>query len=128
MQQERFSIKKRIHSFRYAFNGLSLFLKQEHNARIHVIASVFVVVVGFICRLSTLEWLFIVIAIGLVFAAEIFNTALEAICDLVHPSYHDKVKKIKDLAAGTVLVCAFVALCIGLIIFIPHLFAIIKYR
>ena len=76
---------------------------------------------GMVVKLDRYEWLWMVVAIVLVFAAELFNTAIEKLCDVVHPDYSEKIKVIKDLAAGAVLVCAVGAVVIGLFVFINHL-------
>jgi diacylglycerol kinase (ATP) len=76
---------------------------------------------GFLLNLSRAEWLWIILAIGLVLAAEIFNTAIEKLTDLVQEEKHPKAGQVKDLAAGAVLVLAITALLIGIIIFVPRL-------
>jgi len=119
MKEEKFSIAKRLKSFTYAFNGLRILLREEHNSRIHLFATVCVVVAGVIFRISSLEWVAVVFAIGLVFGGEIFNSAIEDLADVVCPERDERIKKVKDLSAAAVLVSAFTALIIGLIIFIP---------
>ena len=119
MKEEKFSIAKRLKSFTYAFNGLRILLREEHNSRIHLFATVCVVLAGVIFRISSLEWVAVVFAIGLVFGGEIFNSAIEDLADVVCPERDERIKKVKDLSAAAVLVSAFTALIIGLIIFIP---------
>ena len=121
MKEEKFSIAKRLKSFTYAFNGLRILLREEHNSRIHLFATVCVVVAGVIFRISSLEWVAVVFAIGLVFGGEIFNSAIEDLADVVCPERDERIKKVKDLSAAAVLVSAFTALIIGLIIFIPKI-------
>ena len=125
MKQEKFSIAKRLKSFTYAFSGLKVLFQEEHNARIHLFATVCVIAAGFLFRISPFEWMAVAFAIGMVFAGEIFNTAVEDLSDVVCPERDERIRKVKDLAAAGVLVTAFTALAIGLIIFIPkivHLF------
>jgi len=119
MKPEKFSIKKRIKSFGYAFNGLRLLIKEEHNARVHIFATIIVIGLGWFFKISSLEWIVILFAIGFVFVTEILNTAIENISDFISPEKHNDIKKIKDLSAGAVLVASIVALVIGLIVFIP---------
>jgi len=119
MKEQRFSILKRLKSFKYAFNGLRILIKEEHNARIHLFATICVVIAGFFFRISPLEWIAIVFSIGLVFSLEIINSSIENIADFISPERNDKIKKIKDLSASAVLISAITALIIGLIIFIP---------
>lgn len=118
MKKEKFSIKKRIKSFVYAFNGLFLVIKNEHNARIHLLATVCVILAGFIFKISKFEWIAIIFAIGFVFVSEIINSSIEHLADFVSPEKHEKIKIVKDLAAAAVLVAAIVSVIIGLIVFL----------
>ncbi|GAB1309431.1 hypothetical protein KH5_21140 [Urechidicola sp. KH5] len=77
--------------------------------------------VGFIIGLSTMEWLFQITAIALVLIAEDTNSAIEYICDFIHPNYHKQVGKIKDIAAGIPMISAIFAIIIGLIIYLPKI-------
>ena len=122
MKQQKFSIRKRLESFSFAFNGLRLLLKEEHNSWIHLLAAICVVFAGFVFNISAFEWITIVFAIGLVIALELINSAIENIADFVSPEKHDKIKKVKDLAAAAVLISAVTALVVGLIIFIQKIF------
>lgn len=121
MKPKKFSISNRIHSFRFAFNGLKILFKEEHNARIQIIMAICVVIAGFVFNISNTEWLAIVFAIGFVLAMEAINSAIEGLADFVSPDKHEMIKKIKDLAAAGVLISAFTALVIGLIVFAPKL-------
>ena len=112
-----FSIKARIKSFSYAFQGLKTFFNTQHNAWIHLLATVCVIGFGILVNLSLNEWCWIVFSIGLVFITEMLNTAVEFLTDLVSPEYHPLAKKTKDVAAGAVLFSALVAVVIGLLIF-----------
>ena len=127
MQENRkFSITDRIKSFKYAFNGLKFFFINEHNGRIHLCAAIIVVALSFYLQLSGLEWSAILSVISAVIAAEIINSAIEKLADVVSPEYHPKIKIVKDLAAAAVLLTAFLAITIGLIIFLPKLSRIIS--
>jgi diacylglycerol kinase len=121
MQQESFSITKRIKSFGYAFNGLKVLLIEEHNSRVHIFASISAIILGAYFKINSTEWLFIVASIGAVISMEAINSAVEGIADFISPDYHELIKKIKDLAAASVLVSAFTAFTIGLIIFLPKI-------
>lgn len=122
MKNDGFSLKKRLRSFVYAFNGIRLLIRHEPNARIHCLAAVCVVLLGGIFRLSSSEWICIILTIGLVFAAEAINSSIEALADKVSPEYDEAIRRTKDLAAGAVLILAIAAAIVGLIIFIPKLF------
>ena len=96
--------------------------KEEPNFRIHVVATIMVIAAGLYFKLSTTEWLAIVIVIGLVLLTELLNTAIENIADFISPERHEKIKTIKDIAAAAVLISAIVALVVGLLVFVPKVF------
>ncbi|WP_029275753.1 diacylglycerol kinase family protein [Pedobacter borealis] len=122
MDNEKFFIIDRIRSFKYAFNGLKLFFVNDHNGRVHLFAAIIAIGLSFYLKISNLEWIAILSVISAVFVAEILNSALEKLADVVSPDYHPKIKVIKDLAAAAVLVAAFLSVVVGAIIFIPKLF------
>lgn len=111
-----------FNSFRFAAKGLRESFKSELNFKIHFIAAVLVVVLGCYVDISALEWLAVVICIGSVLAAELINTAIETLVDLVSPAYNPKAGMVKDVAAAAVLVVAVMSLVVGLIIFVPKIF------
>ncbi len=123
-----FSIKKRIQSFRYAFRGVQQFIKNEHNVWIHLIIAILVVIAGLFFSLTITEWTIVIIAIAMVLAAEAFNTAIEVLVDFISPDYHKKAGKIKDIAAGAVLITAIASAIVGFLIFIPKLIALIASK
>ena len=112
-------ILKAIRSFRYAGVGIYSLFRYENNARIHLIACILVVIAGVFFQISSIEWMLIVIQIGLVWAAEAFNTSIEKLADLVSPDYHPVIKVVKDTAAAGVLILAISAVIVGGVIFIP---------
>lgn len=120
-KKEPFSFRARARSFRYAFAGIALLLRMEHNAWIHFTVAVCVATAGFLLHLSAAEWVAVVILTGGVLAAEAFNSAIERLCDQVSPEYCDSIKQVKDLAAAGVLLMAIAAATAGLIIFVPKL-------
>lgn len=115
--------KKGKIGFRFAWSGISFLFKSQFNARIHLLAAIIVLIMGFLFQISRTEWIMVILCITLVFVAEMINTALELLTDLVSPGYNEKAGKIKDVAAGAVLVSAVAALLVGLIIFIPRILA-----
>lgn len=121
MKEHKFSLLKRIKSFSFALNGLRILIKEEHNSRIHLFATFCVICTSIFFQISKLEWLAIIFAIGFVITLEIVNSAIENISDFISPEKNDSIKKIKDLAAASVLISAITALAIGLIIFIPKI-------
>jgi len=119
MKDEKFSIKARLQSFRFSFEGLAAFLSREHNSRIHFVATVAVLIFSAWVGVTKTELLAIVFAIGFVWVAEIFNTCIERVMDYISLERHPDIKFIKDLASGAVLIAAITAVAIALIIFIP---------
>ena len=110
--------KNPVHSFRYALNGILLGFKTQRHLRIHFVLAVLVLFAGFVWRLSRSELLVLVSAISLVILAELFNTALETVVDLVTSEYHPLAKVAKDVAAGAVLVAAVNAALVGVLLFL----------
>ena len=117
----KFSISARAKSFQYAFAGLSHVIRNEHNARIHVIAAIAVYGAAIYFQLSLKDWTLLTLVIMGVFFAEIINTAFEHLCDVVSPEKNQSVKHAKDIAAGAVLISTFGACLIGLMVFLPYI-------
>ena len=111
-------------SFGYARVGLRYILRNERNARIHVVVALVAILAGLILNLTASELAAVVFAILVVFLAEILNTAIEKTLDLVQPDHHPQVKLIKDMMAGAVLVAAAGAVVIGVIVFVPHIWSL----
>lgn len=124
MNDNRFSIRARLRSFRYAFSGIAMLIRGEHNAWIHCVAAVCVIACGFTFRISAAEWVAISLSIGGVFMAEAFNSAIEALADKVSPTQDPLIKRAKDIAAGAVLLFVFAAVTVGLIVFLPYIIAL----
>lgn len=121
---KRFSLIARIRSANHALRGLSLLFRTTHNFWVQIFFAILVLFFGFILKISNIEWVLVVFAIGLVFVSEAFNTAIEIDIDLTSPEYHPYAKDTKDVSAGAVLISVFVALIVGIIIFLPKIFAI----
>lgn len=119
-------MKKRLLSFKYAYRGIRKVFGKEANMNIHIVIAVLVLICGFVFSISLTEWMFCLFCFGLVIGAEMFNTAIENVVDLVSPEHHPLAGKAKDVAAGAVLICAIFSAIIGLLIFVPkgwHLIA-----
>ena len=116
-----FSWAARLQSFVYAARGIRTLLGSQHNAWIHVAATLIVVVAGCALGVARSEWLALVLAMTLVWSAEAFNTAVEFLSDAASPELHPLIEKAKDVAAGAVLICALGALVVGALVFVPHL-------
>ena len=115
-------IKRLGKSFMYAIKGLIKTFKEEQNLRIQTTAGIMVVFLGFYFRVSEFEWIILILIIGLVLLMELANSAVERVTDVLKPRINDYVKEIKDIMAGAVMLASIVAVIIGLIIFIPHIF------
>jgi diacylglycerol kinase (ATP) len=118
-----FSIKARLKSFQYAFEGLNSFFSTQHNAIIHLIMTLLVFSAAVFYNVTKVEAIAIALAIGFVWTAELFNTAVEKLADLVSKDYHPGIKFIKDISAAAVLLSAVTAIITGAIIFLPKLLA-----
>ncbi len=121
IKNNKFSIQKRLQSFKYAINGLKILIKEEHNSRIHLLAVIIAIILGFIFEITLCEWIGITLSAGMVIALELINSAIENLADCVTKEQNELIKKAKDLAAGGVLFGSIAALITGLLIFIPKL-------
>lgn len=117
------SVKARLRSFRYAFEGLNSFFSMQHNAIIHLLMTIAVFAAALSFRVSRGELMAIIIATGFVWAAELFNTAIEKLADMVSKDFHPGIKFIKDVSAAAVLLSAIAAFLVGAIIFLPKVLA-----
>lgn len=113
--------------FRNAFRGLYIVSKTTRHLFVHVTSALIVTVFGFYFRVSNLEWVVLVFAIGFVFVTEALNTAIEIDIDLTSPEYHPYARDTKDVAAAAVLLSVFVAVIVGLIIFLPKILGMIYF-
>jgi diacylglycerol kinase len=104
-------------SFAFAFKGVIACMKTERNFRFHLAFAFYVVIAGIVTRLNETEWILVLVCIGAVTGAEIFNTAIEKLCDTLHPGHHQGVGLVKDMTAGAVLMFAVSSAVIGGIIF-----------
>lgn len=123
-KRKQYGFKRFLNSFKYAANGFKYAYQNEQNLIIHICVTIVTVLAGFIFRLNNIEWLFVLIMIGLVFCAELINTSIEAVVDLVSPEKHPLAKIAKDTASGAVLSLAVVAFIGGLCIFIPKIWGL----
>lgn len=103
-------------------NGLLSAVREEHNARIHLVAAIIAIIAGLLLRISRAEWMLIVIVTGMVIIAELVNSAIEAIGDIFGDVRNEKIRKAKDYAAAAVLVSAIISLIVGGLIFMPKIF------
>jgi diacylglycerol kinase len=119
MEAEHFSIMARARSFKYAFEGLRSLFRRDHNIILHLVATIVVIALSIWVKVTTAEALVLVFSIGFVWVAELFNTAIEKIMDLISMQRHPQIKFIKDVSAAAVLIASITAAIAGCIIFIP---------
>ena len=112
--------KKLLHSFKFALKGIIYLLKTEQNARIHLAATILVFLLSITFNINHLEAAIIFIAVIMVFAMEIINTAVEKIIDFLHPDNHNVIATVKDALAGAVLIAGTIALVVAFLIFYPY--------
>ncbi len=112
-------ISGRIKSVKYAVKGGIILLTTEHSIIAQLIIGALMTILGFMVGLTQTEWLFQITAIALIIIAEAANTAVEYLCDYIHPEHDENIGLIKDIAAGIPLIAAIFAVIIGLIIYIP---------
>ena len=117
-------MRRRIHviSFRHAWDGLVYAFTSQPNFCVHFLFALFAILLGCYFRITQTETLVLVFTISLVFVAELLNTAIESMTDILIIEYSKHAKIAKDVAAGMVLFSAFTSLVIGAIIFLPYLF------
>ncbi|WP_336514421.1 diacylglycerol kinase family protein [Pollutibacter soli] len=113
-----------FYAFRYAFNGLLLFFRKDTNGKIELLLALGVIVAGFLLKISSMEWIVLLICISIVLATEMLNTAIEKLCDLVEPNLHPVINQVKDISAAAVLLASVISAIVGIIIFLPKLFSI----
>ena len=116
----RFSLSKRLQSFTHAFRGAVTLVATQHNARIHLVATAVAAGAGWTFRITSMEWIAVIVAISGVWMAEALNSGIEFLADEVSLEKRDRIKMAKDVAAFGVLVASTTALVIGVIIFWPY--------
>lgn len=118
---QRFSTRGRIKSCLYAITGINFMLRTQHNAWLHALATLSVISLALHTEVTAADWRWLIAAMTIVWVAETINTALEYVCDVVSPDFHEAVKRAKDIAAGAVLISAVAAAVMGGLTFWPYL-------
>ena len=121
LRSSKFSLHNRAKSFVYAGRGILYFFRTQHNARLQVTAALLAITFACLLKITSAEWCWIIFSIGFVLVCELFNTAIEYLADVVSPGYHEKIGRVKDVAAGAVLLASITAFIIGAVIFIPKI-------
>ncbi|NND31007.1 MAG: diacylglycerol kinase family protein [Saprospiraceae bacterium] len=113
-------------SFKVATLGIYQFLLSDYHGKVHLSIATFTCLSGIYLGLSKIEWLIVALCIGMVFSAEMINAAIEKLCDLVQPKFDARVKVIKDISAGAVLVVSLIAGITGIAIFLPKIITLTR--
>ena len=121
-----FRLSERAFSFGHAIRGILLVVRTQHNAWIHALATLAVIGTGLMLNVSRGEWIALVFAIGLVWTAEALNTAIEFLADEVSQEKRERIGNAKDAGAAGVLLASIAAAIVGLIVFVPHVLALIE--
>ena len=119
MQKEGGFFLNRIKAIKYAAKGFWILITSEHSIIAQTSIGIIMTIIGFLMHLSATEWMFQIMAIGLILVAESLNTAIEKMADFIHPEYHKQIGRIKDISAGAAFFAAIIAVIIGLIIYVP---------
>ena len=117
---------KILRSFGYAWEGLKYAFATQTNFRIHLLLAIVAILLGIGLHITRMEWLFVAVCIAMVLLAELINTAIEKLADVVHRDRHPEIKLVKDISAGAVLVIAVISAVTGLIIFLPKIISLIR--
>jgi diacylglycerol kinase len=126
MSTSGFSVNRLLRSFKYAFKGIRrAYTEGQVNIKIHSVIAIFVIALSIYLSINDIEWVIIISCIGIVIAAEMINTSIESLVDLVSPEWNEKAGKVKDIAAGAVLVLAMMSIVIGIVIFLPKILALL---
>ncbi|NLA33581.1 MAG: diacylglycerol kinase [Tenericutes bacterium] len=125
--KKEFGIKRFFKSFKYSIEGLDYAYKNEQSMFIHFIAILLVTLTGFFLKINTIEWLFCICMFGIIMGAELLNTAIEAVVDMVMPDIHPLAKIAKDTASAAVFVLSIMTAIVGLIIFLPKIFNLLGW-
>lgn len=115
----KWTLRDRLRSFTFAFSGLKILLKTQHNSWIHLALTGAVLAAGALLRIDPIEWSLLTLAMASVWITETLNTAIEFMTDLVSPEFHPVAGQVKDLAAAAVLIAAVGAAVVGVIVFLP---------
>ncbi|HLS12537.1 MAG TPA: diacylglycerol kinase family protein [Flavobacteriaceae bacterium] len=119
-------ISNRLRAFIYAFRGAYLLLKTEASIQAQAFIALLTIIAGWYFKINTTEWMCQLLAIGMVLGTEGVNTAIEKLCDFIHPEHHERIGFIKDVAAGAVFFVALVAVAIGLFIYVPKIYDLLS--
>ena len=124
-KKKNYSLSRFFKSFSYAFNGLKTAFKTEQNFVVDLIVGLIAIILGFLLKISTIEFIIVILVIGIAITVELINTSIEYTVDMAMPEIHPLAKAAKDLAAGAVFIMDIMILIIGIIIYIPKIINLI---
>lgn len=124
-QKDTNFISGRLKSFKYAIRGAGKLILSEHSIIAQCAIGLLTIIMGFVFEITATEWMFQIMAIGLILSIEGINTAVEKIADFIHPDFNTKIGFIKDVAAGAVFFSGITALILGAIIYTKYVVAFI---
>ncbi len=113
----------RVKSMEYAVNGFFKIMS-ESSIKVQITVCIIMSIVGFWVGITRVEWMFQLLCFGLVLSVEGLNTAIEEICDFIHPDYHKQIGLIKDMSAGSVVFAVLFSVIVGVIIYTPYILAL----
>ncbi len=114
-------LRRLIKSFKYAVRGTRKVIREEQNLKIQLVVGLLVFILGAVLKIDRIEWMFLVLSVGLVILLETVNSAIERVTDVLKPRIHGYVKEIKDIMSAAVFIASLLAVTMGLFIFLPHL-------
>lgn len=114
-------LKKFLLGFVFAIQGLAVLVKTERNFKFHLFALFCISIVGFLFKIEKTEWLAILLISSIILTAEALNSAIEKLCNHLHPKIHPAIKSVKDIAAAAVLISSIIAFIIAGLIFLPRI-------
>ena len=120
-KNKKFSVKRFLNSFRFSWDGLKYAYKYEQSMTIHLVCTIFVIILGIWLKISALEWAICILGLGIIMAIELLNTAVEAVVDIASPEIHPLAKIAKDTASASVGVFSFITILVDCFIFIPKI-------
>ncbi len=118
------SVSRFIKSFTHALHGFDFLFRSQVNARIELCIAVSVIIAAVVFHISPSEWIQVLLCIAMVLGLEGINTSIELLADKLHPGFDEQIGKVKDIAAGAVLIASILAATIGFIIFVPRIMEI----
>ncbi len=119
---EKFSVKARFNSMRFAINGLKVLWQEQHNCRVHLFVTVLVVIAALVLQMPAMQWVLLLLLIAIVWVAEALNTAIEYLSDRITTDHDPLIGRAKDVAAAAVFIASIIAAAGGLLLFVPLLF------